>query len=492
MLLPLNIPPGVYRNGTGYQAKGRYYDADRVRWIDGTLRPMGGYRARSATALTGKARAMLTWRDNAATRRIAVGTHSKLYFMNEAGAVTDIGPLDLVAGMADATQNIGYGSGLYGAYAYGTPRPDLGVYTPATQWTMDTWGEYLLACSSADGRLLEWQLNTAVKAAPLSGAPTSCRALVVTDERFVFALAAGGNPRKVQWSDQENNASWTPLATNQAGDIELQTHGQLMCGQRVGGGVLLLTDVDAHFATYQGAPYVYGFQRVESGCGVVSQQAAAVTQTMVAWMGRDNFYTYEGFVRPLPSDVSDYVFSGINRGQVSKVHAVHNPIHGEIIWLYPRGTEVDSYVIWNYRENHWNIGSLARTCAAPKGTFANPLMVGSDGLVYEHEVGLDHGGVEPFAETGPLELDTGTGPGGRVMMIRGLIPDERTAGDVTASFFPQYYPNGPETPSGEYPLRSPTSMRITGRQVRVRYTGARLADWRVGVNRLDLAPGGGR
>ena len=34
----LNIPPGIYRNGTEYQAKGRYYDSNLVRFFAGTIR----------------------------------------------------------------------------------------------------------------------------------------------------------------------------------------------------------------------------------------------------------------------------------------------------------------------------------------------------------------------------------------------------------------------------------------------------------------------
>ena len=41
---------------------------------------------------------------------------------------------------------------------------------------------------------------------------------------------AGGNPRKVQWSDREDNTLWTPAATNEAGDLELNTSGQIMAG----------------------------------------------------------------------------------------------------------------------------------------------------------------------------------------------------------------------------------------------------------------------
>jgi len=99
-LIPLNIPAGVYRNGTEYQSKGRYFDANLVRWFEGTLRPLGGWRKKSESQMTGKCRGLITWRDNSADRWIAAGTHSKLYAMNEAGTLKDITPTTFTAGVA--------------------------------------------------------------------------------------------------------------------------------------------------------------------------------------------------------------------------------------------------------------------------------------------------------------------------------------------------------------------------------------------------------
>ena len=45
-LVPLKIPAGIYRNGTEYQAMGRWYDSNLVRWFEGTLRPVGGWLLR--------------------------------------------------------------------------------------------------------------------------------------------------------------------------------------------------------------------------------------------------------------------------------------------------------------------------------------------------------------------------------------------------------------------------------------------------------------
>ena len=492
MYIPIKIPPGVYRNGTEYQAAGRWHDASLVRWYENTLRPVLGWRARSASAVTGSCRGMITWRNNSNSRFIGLGTHSKLFAMNEAGTLKDITPTSFTTGYASAQIAVGYGYGTYGNFAYGVARPDTGSIIPATTWSLDTWGEYLVACSNADGKIYEWQLGfaTPTLAAVVTNAPVSNKAILVTAERILFALGAGGNPRKVQWCDQEDNTVWTPLSTNQAGDFELTTPGSLMAGKRVKGVNLLFTDVDLHVATYIGAPFIYGFEKAGSGCGLISAQSVAAIDTAAIWMSSNGFWIYDGYVKPLPCDVSDYIFTNINYGQKSKVYAVHNSEFGEIWWFYPSSgsNENDSYVTYNYRENHWSIGTLARTAGVDAGVFTYPLMVNPSGLVYEHEVGYNYDGGTLFAESGPVQI----GNGDNIMKVREVVPDEQSLGEAVVSFKTRLYPTGTQSTFGPFSAANPTSVRFSGRQVNMRVTGAVLADWRVGIFRLDAVAGGKR
>ena len=491
-LIPLKIPPGVYRNGTEYQSAGRWFDANLVRWFENTLRPIGGWRKKSETAMTGSCRGLLTWKTNAGSRYIAMGTHSKLYAMNENSVLKEITPTGFTAGRASATNTTGYGYNLYGSFAYGVARPDTGAIAPATTWSLDTWGEYLVACSDTDGKLYEWQLGftTPTLAAVITNAPTGCAALLSTAERFLFALGASSNPRLVKWSDQEDNTTWTAAATNQAGGFEINSSGSLKCGKRVRGINLLFTDVDVHTASYVGLPYVYQIEKAGSGCGVISAQAVAAIDSAALWMSTSGFWTFDGYVKPLPCDVSDYVFQNLNYNQASKVYAVHNSKYGEIWWFYPssQSNEVDSYVSFNYRESHWNIGSFGRTAGTDRGVFNNPIMVDASGYIYEHEVGFAYDGGSVYAESGPYEI----GAGENIMSVRQVIPDEQTLGEVQISFKSRMYPTSTETTYGPYPAAQPTDVRFSGRQVKIRYTGAVLDDWRVGVNRFDVVTMGKR
>ena len=488
-LFPLRLPPGVVRNGTEYGSKGRYYDANLVRWTeDGTLKPVGGWRTRSDDVVDGKARALLAWKDNSAVSWLGVGSHTGLFVQNRSGEVYDITPAGFIEGRADAVSAGGYGDGGYGDGTYGTPRPDVAVIQPASQWTLDSWGENLVGVMAEDGLIYEWTLDTADVAVAVANAP-DCKALVVTPEGFLFALGTS-DPRTVAWCDQRNNTLWTPDATNQAGDFPLQTQGALMCGKTVKGGTLLFTDLDVHLASYIGGTSVFSFDRIGTACGTVSRQCVAAIDAQAVWMGNNSFWIYNGYIQPLACDVLDYVFADFNRLQASKTYAVRDSANSEILFYYCSASslEIDRCVVWNYKANYWNIGRAPRLSGTDRGVFTYPIVVDGDGAIYEHEVGLSYDGAIPFAEGGPIEI----GEGERVMRCQKLIPDEKTVGDVSATFLVRFAPGGAEQSFGPYALSDETDIRFEARQVRLRYAGAMLSDWRVGTARLDVTAGGRR
>lgn len=489
--LPLDIPSGVFNHGTELESAGRWRDVNLVRWQNNSLRPIGGWNTRVSSAASGAPRGAISWSTNSGDSWIGFGNYQALYAVSSSGTVTDITPSGFTAGYEDAVELIGYGNKAYGTGSYGVARPTNGVFQSCTSWSLDNWGEYLIGCSSDDGKIYEWQLNVANPAAVVTNAPVDNSAIMVTAERFLFALGAGGNPRKVAWSDRENNTDWTATSLNEAGDIELQTSGKIMCGLQIRGRSLILTNTDAHVATYQGPPYVYGFERAGTACGTISRMSAAAVDTGAFWMGSNGFFMYNGStVQEMPCDVADYVFSNISATQKSKVFAVHNSSFGEVWWFYPSGSslENDRYVVYDYKENHWNIGTLSRTAGIDYGVFTKPIWFDASANIYNQETGMNHGGTKPYAETGPISL----GAGDNVMRVTGLVSDELTFGEATFTFKTRFHPNDTERTYGPYSVANPKGVRMTGRQVRVKIEGDDLKDWRVGKQRLSVVQGGKR
>ncbi len=506
--VPLQFQPGVWKNGTLYQAQNRWYDADLMRWSVGALGPIGGWRAwgEATTAVTGVPRTAVSWMDNSNNRWIGVGSASNLYVYNSAATRYDITPSGFTAGSEDADPNTGYGDWLYGKSSYGDVRPDLGIPSPATTWALDMWGEDLVGCTPDDGRVWIWDTSggTGSVATQVSGSPIYVTSTLVTPERIqmVFGgVAAGGSEanvdkRKIFWSDSEDNTDWTASATNQAGDHTVNSRGDLLGAVRVRGKILIFTTDDAHTATYVGLPYVYQFDRVGDNCGPVSVNSVVVAGNTAYWMGRsaNGFFVYDGYVRSIPCDVEDFIVTQMNEAQSSKVVGWHNTLFSEVVWFYPgTGTENDAYIAYNYEENHWSVGTLARTAVISRGIFAQPILFDADGNPYEHEVGgtyqdKDESVIVPYVESGPIQL----GSGDRVLSATHLIPDVTALGDITTTFYTRLYPTDSDTTHGPYTMAAPTSVRFTGRTVRMRCTSDSANAWRVGIPRLEMQPGGRR
>ena len=95
-LIPLQIPPGVYRNGTDFESSNRWRDSNLVRWNDGSLRPVGGWDTRKANASASVPRGLHAWVDNSGGSALALGSHNKLYYINASSTVSDITPAIMV------------------------------------------------------------------------------------------------------------------------------------------------------------------------------------------------------------------------------------------------------------------------------------------------------------------------------------------------------------------------------------------------------------
>ncbi|MGH7750054.1 MAG: hypothetical protein ACREQ5_35595, partial [Candidatus Dormibacteria bacterium] len=171
-LLPINIPPGFYRDGTRYQAKGRWADGNLVRFFQGAVRPVGGWQTlpnASGTALAplaGVPRAIAAWRSADGTQWVGVATTTKLYII-AGGTAFDITPSGFTSLHQDAWNASGageFGNLNFGVGPFGTGATITLIKDPDT-WQLAVFGEYLVGLSTSDGRVYVWQGDTGLPAA---------------------------------------------------------------------------------------------------------------------------------------------------------------------------------------------------------------------------------------------------------------------------------------------------------------------------------------
>ena len=402
----------------------------------------------------------------------------------------------------------------------------------ASSWMFDLWGDHLVALSTADGKICTWNPNatgpTGVKALALTYAPTNNLAILVSKQRHLFALGAGGNNRMIQWSDVETittEASWTPSPTNQAGSFEIDTAGSIMAGKTVGDRILVWTSTDLHAVDWVGMPYVYGRKKIGDACGAISNRSMIAVGDRAFWMSHGGFFQYQGTVQPLQCDVQDHIFKDINRVQDSKIYASINPEFFEVSWWYASSTsdEILKYATYNYAEGWWSIGELCRTAFATgsPGVYDKPIGISDDGTIYEHEIDISSGKrtTSQVAVTNAdvsdfdRKLVTGTdatndvglcfaetvmeiGDGDNVANISQLITDTAGVGDngLRFKFKTSYTPNGTESTSSNYNLATDgyTDVREQGRQFTYRVESGFDQYWEIGDIRAEISQGGRR
>lgn len=503
-LVPLKIPPGVYRNGTEYESKGRWFDTNLVRWFESALQPVGGWREviDSGTSLqvdvTDPVRGMHGWRADDGTAYLAFGTFQNAYAFH-LGVLTDITPAGFTAGTKDATVTSGgaYGEGIYGEGPYGGVVSDTThEIIEAGSWQFDNYGERLIGVAFPDATIYEWDLNVLNNFVAVTNAPTA-NAVVVTEQGHIMALGAAGDRRLVQWSDSEDRTDWTSTEVNEAGDHPLSGAGEAMAGRRFRGQTLVWTDKDLWSFRYVGGELVFNIVQVGQNCGAISRHSMALVDSRAFWMSKRGFHTFDGHTEDLPSEVGDYVFGDFNWIQQSKVAAVSIAEFGEVWWFYPSAgsNENDRYVFYNYEQNIWGIGDIERTSGWDRGPQRFPLMFDASGQLWTHEDGYEYpkpttGSYSPHAESGPVEIGDA---GDRVMFISAILPDSKNgvSGDVSAIIFLKFEPDGAETSTGTIVLTERTDVRHTARMARLRLTEVN-DNWRVGVIRLDVTPAGRR
>jgi hypothetical protein len=364
-----------------------------------------------------------------------------------------------------------------------------------------------------------------------SAVPIKQNYLLVSDaSRFVFAFgatefgSADFNPMLIRWSDQGDPFNWTPSATVEAGFTLLSRGSEIITAMQARQEILVWTDSSLYSLQYQGAPIVWSTQIVGDNLSIAGQTAITYANGAAYWMGTDKFYKYDGRTQTLNCDLLQYVFSNINKSQISQVVAGTNEGFNEVWWFYCSGTSttIDSYVVYNYMENQgqgiWYYGSMARTAWLDSGLRDSPIAATYDNNVVSHEQGVDDNAttttlpIEAFITSAEFDLEDGD----RFGFIWRVLPDITFRGSTAVSPQVTMYlkpmqnsGSGYNTPSsvgGEgnatvtrtaaLPIEEFTGQiytRVRGRQIamEVRSTATGVT-WQLGSPRLDIKQDGRR
>lgn len=403
---------------------------------------------------------------------------------------------ELAAGNANVTTGGGWGIGAWGEGTWGTERTSSTFIQLPRYWSLDKYGQFLLAMPSGGG-LYQWSLNPANRAALVANAPTTGLYMFVTSERIVVVLGADGDLMLMKWCDDDDNTVWTPASGNSANIRKLQEGNRLMAGTRLAQGInIVWSDTAIYLMQFNAQNTVYSTRVVGSNCGLIGPAAFTVVDGITFWMSQNSFYMYGGQISQLPrSEEIDPIFQQINDEQRFKIHCYFNPTFREVWWYYPStgSVECDRYVFVNIDTWDWHTGPLDRTAFGLCNVLGQTTVFATDagGTIYEHEIGTDADGLalDWTLETGFLDLEAGNVG----LNIDGYIPDfERQAGTIDITFtsrdLPEDTVNLDTVTKQIAPGDTIVDVRHFGRQSKLKLsqTGVVGGDFRLGAQRLEV------
>jgi len=425
-----------------------------------------------------------------------------------------------------AVSQYGYGWGTYewGKEAWGTARSTSNVTIEGRNWSFDNFGEDLLATVN-NSNTFRWDTSVGVgtPAAVIANAPTVSRFnLVSMPDRHVFLFGTettigSGTTQDalfLRFASQEDYNTWTPTATNTAGSFRIQDGSKIVTAVRSRNAVLVWTDTSLNALQFVGAPFVFNLTQIGANCGAVSLHSAVDVNGTAFWMSQNSFYKFDGAISKMPCSVQDYVFEDFSITNQPETYAAVNSEFNEVTWFYTSNdaTQIDRFVTYNYLEDCWSTGSLARTTWIDYGVYQKPyateysttgisdnnvingLTAGATTL-YQQETGDDNvtEGISAFIESGDFDIADGQP---FLHIGRGIPNFKDLAGSVDLTLRFKTYPSATNNQTVVRTVISTTEkfdLRGRGRQANVRIDSDAVGDrWRYGTLRLDVQPDGGR
>jgi hypothetical protein len=455
------------------------------------------------------------------------------------GGASVVASYEIPTGNDTLTYGYGWGAGTWGTDPWG-----LGSSTPVELPQRDWWFDQFdndLVMNYRNGPIYYWvrgpraSIDTslathAVALSSITGAQDvpvqAMQILVSQNDKHLLAFGCvpygsdddvDFDPLLIRWASQDAPEYWTPGtqvvpstgAISSAGFIRVSRGSRIIRALPTRQTILVWTESNLYSFQFTGTTDIFNLQELADNISIIAPRACISANNVTYWMGHDKFYAFAGAVETLPCTLRNLVFQDINYNQADQIICGTNEGFHEIWWFYPstNSQTVDKYVVYNYNEQIWYYGTMARTAWLDSPLREYPQAVGYDNILLDHERGVDANGtaMESYIQSSDFDLDDGD----QFMLSRRIIPDINFSGstanqpEISLIVRPRNFP-GSTYQSDSFDTQSvvESSVNVYTNQVFVRARARQMAiklqstqqgvNWQLGSPRLDVRPDGRR
>jgi hypothetical protein len=424
---------------------------------------------------------------------------------------------DFFIGLGPLPAGTGYGVGGYGVGGYGSgvgPVAPTGSNIDADDWALDNWGDVFVSVASGiqigsdttapiGSPVFLWNplAPTPVAVALASGPPANDGCFVAMPQRQIVCWGSTFTGIQdhllLRWCDVNNYNQWIAQPTNQAGSYRIPRGSRIVGCLQAANQALVFTDLAVWSMQYIGQEFVYGFNEIGTGCGLIAPKAAVSLNGTIYWMSQSQFFSMGpgGGATPLDCSVWDNVFQLMDQTKLNNIRVAPNSRFNEVEWYFTSvnsaSGENDMYVKYNIVVGQWDYGTstalqIGRSAWTNQSVLGPP--IGADPVslyLYQHETSNDADGqpMDAWFQTGWFEV----GEGQFQTFVDFILPDMLygMAGDaqnatVLITFYVAQYPGDTPLVFGPYSTGAAStfiSTRFRGRLVSVRVESNDIGSW---------------
>lgn len=220
-------------------------------------------------------------------------------------------------------------------------------------WRFAQWGDLIIATNGVDlPRALDMTAGSPSFAA-LSGTPPIGELIAIVRD-FVVLGRADNDPKRVQWSENDDAEGWT-VGTNEA-DFQIMPTGGEVTALSGGEYGLVFQDRRISRMSYIGGDAIFQFDEISANIGCIAAGSLAKIGNLHFFLSHQGFAVCDGSgVRAIGDEkVNRTVLGEIDRSYLPQMSVAVDPRKSLVIWAIPNAATSTKLYIYNWALDRWS------------------------------------------------------------------------------------------------------------------------------------------